>query len=134
MTCHAFFRRLIISIAILAMLMVTLAPAISNVILSDVRQDDLSICSTSKSTEKLELIAQAIKTSPRKSHWHFAHCQYCFTHAGSFLMPGMESISVPGIQAGFHYPVAFFRSSFPLFAWFTSQPRAPPCNMTSVSI
>ncbi|MFC5399812.1 DUF2946 domain-containing protein [Undibacterium jejuense] len=110
----------------LAMLMLTLAPAISSVLLSDVNQGQASICSTSNAVGDVSLIARSTENFPRKSHWHFSHCHYCFTHAGSFLMPGMASIFVPGIQAGFHYPVTFYESSVPLFTWFSSQPRAPP--------
>jgi len=126
MSYSAFFRRIIISIAILAMLMLTLAPAISNALVDATKPSSMPICSSNGSVDNSSQNTQKTSDFPGKSHWHFAHCPYCFTHAGTFIMPSSATVYVPLVRASFHYPTAYYQSSTPLFTWFTSQPRAPP--------
>ena len=126
MRCNAFLRRLTISIAILAMLMLTLAPAISNAILTEKNQSWKTICSTSDTLTTANQRSQQGTDYPEKPHWHFAHCQYCFSHAGTFILPVSAIVFPLRLPESFHYPPAFYQSSSPLFIWFTPQPRAPP--------
>ncbi|MFZ6848731.1 DUF2946 domain-containing protein [Undibacterium sp. RuRC25W] len=131
----ALIRQLTISIAILAMLMLQLAPAISGVILSDAVTDADAICSTSKNSSskianRLSPLSQPTTDFPRKTPLHFTHCHYCFTHAGSFALPISATIVAPLVRAHFHYPTAFYQSSLPLFAWSPAQPRAPPISIS----
>jgi hypothetical protein len=58
--------------------------------------------------------------------WHFEHGPFCYTHAGSFgLTPVIFFTSPIGLSAALR-PALFYRSPQPLFAWRSSQPRAPP--------
>ena len=60
------------------------------------------------------------------SDWHFEHCPFCFTHAGSFgLAPVIFFTNQMGTSEALR-PALFYRSPQPLFAWKSAQPRAPP--------
>lgn len=59
-------------------------------------------------------------------NWHFEHCPFCFTHAGSFgLAPVIFLASQMGMSVTL-CPALFYLSPHPLFAWTSAQPRAPP--------
>lgn len=61
-----------------------------------------------------------------ESGWHFEHCPFCFTHAGSFgLAPVIFFTNQMGTSVALR-PALFYRSPQPLFAWRSAQPRAPP--------
>ena len=58
--------------------------------------------------------------------WHFKHCSFCYTHAGSFgLTPVIFFTNQMGTNAALR-PALFYCSPRPLFAWRSAQPRAPP--------
>jgi hypothetical protein len=58
--------------------------------------------------------------------WHFEHCPFCFTHAGSFgLAPVIFFTNQMDMTVALR-PALFYRSHQPLFAWISAQPRAPP--------
>lgn len=58
--------------------------------------------------------------------WHFEHCPFCFTHAGSFgLAPVIFLANQMGMSVALR-PALFYRSPQPLFTWTSAQPRAPP--------
>ena len=55
-----------------------------------------------------------------------AHCPYCLMHAGS-AGPLPQAPSMPIAPALKHVmPELFYLAPYPLFAWATAQPRAPP--------
>ncbi len=58
--------------------------------------------------------------------WHFDHCPFCFTHAGSFgLSPVIFLANQMGMSVALR-PSLFYLSPQPLFTWTSAQPRAPP--------
>lgn len=60
------------------------------------------------------------------SGWHFEHCPFCFTHAGSFgLAPVVFFTNQMGTSAALR-PALFYCLPQPLFVWRSAQPRAPP--------
>ena len=134
----AFFRHLIISVAMLATLMLQLAPAISDAIFAGSNSDTEAICSTTNVNPITDrLINRVIKRRatrenqagpdfPRQAPLHAAHCPFCLTHAGSFALPATATLSVPVVSLHFHYPSIIDRSSLRQLAWLSAQPRAPP--------
>lgn len=59
-------------------------------------------------------------------NWHFEHCPFCFTHAGSFgLAPVILLVHQMGMRVALR-PALFYLSPQPLFTWTSVQPRAPP--------
>ena len=133
-----FFRHLTISIAILATLMLQLAPAISDMIFAGRDLDPEAICSTTNvNTIGGRFIERVIKRRatrenqagpdfPRQAPLHAAHCPFCLTHAGSFALPATATLSVPVVNPHFHYPSIIDRSSLRQLAWLSAQPREPP--------
>ena len=73
----------------------------------------------------------ALKDTSHAGHeaggsWHFEHCPFCFTHAGSFgLAPVIFLANQMGMSVAL-CPALFYLSPHPLFAWTSAQPRAPP--------
>lgn len=58
--------------------------------------------------------------------WHFEHCPFCYTHAGSFgLAPIIFFTNHMGMSEALR-PALFYRSPQSLFVWKSALPRAPP--------
>jgi hypothetical protein len=115
-------RRLVAWIATFAVLMLTLAPAISNAMADSASPGWMDVCSS----VGIAVTKISNQDQPGKPSLHFEHCPYCFTHAGTFAMPATPVFSLPVVKANFPFPQLYYQSSQPLFAWSSAQPRAPP--------
>jgi hypothetical protein len=122
-------RRFTAWIACLAILAAALAPSISHALAAANSAGSFSneICSTTD----LKLVKTAneqdpASPSPAGEGMSFDHCPFCFTHAGSFGLPPVSSVTLPVVSGLFPLPSLYYQSPRPLFVWATAQSRAPP--------
>lgn len=113
-------------LAILAMLMLSLAPSISSAL--DNERDASGfwgeIC-TSVGSKFVRNDQNADPAKPVGKHLNLEHCAYCAMHADHALPPAPASavaLTLPVSSA----PKLFYLAPTPLFAWSAAQPRAPP--------
>jgi hypothetical protein len=122
-------RRLTAWIACFAILLASLAPAVSHA-LAAAGKGGFSLWAEICSAEgpRLQNVEShaAHDTAPTEHGMHFEHCPFCLTHAGSVALPSSaEPILL--LPAGSPVqPLLFFHAPRPLFAWVAAQPRAPP--------
>lgn len=120
-------RRFIAWLACLAILLNTLAPAISHAMASAKGEQTpwAQICSTSGA----RFIPLDLNTdAPPQDRQPMAmdHCAYCLTHAGSFaIFTALPLPLVTGTLA-YDHPPRFYQSPRRQFVWTTASPRAPP--------
>jgi|GEM_PF-416279 len=76
----------------------------------------------------LEPFSSAASTphSHGDANFHFEHCPFCFTHAGSFGLATDTGLIIPQANGASILPELFYHSPAPLFAWASPLPRAPP--------
>ncbi|HEY8085693.1 MAG TPA: DUF2946 domain-containing protein [Methylophilaceae bacterium] len=128
-----FFRRQRTVIAIsasFAILLASLMPTITQAFASRQVTDSFlsAICSNSGVAKFVSFAVVPVKSDQPAQNKPMAmeHCPYCFTHAGSFgIMPGHE-LTIVKLALSQPYPQLFYRSPYPLFAWISANPRAPP--------
>lgn len=126
-------------IAIFAVLLAALAPAISQTIVSLRCSETLieaELCSvkTDRSPDQVDLQAYSVHASHEHHDapmsgdhgLHFEHCPFCFTHAGSFGALPLAEFILPLVAGSSVMPQLFLQSPHPLFIWTTAQARAPP--------
>lgn len=124
-------RRFIAWFACLAILLNSLAPAISHAMASVQGKDApwTQICSTSGTKFiPLDLGTQDISQGKDKQPQPMAmeHCAYCLTHAGSFAVFTDVPLQFTPVTLAYTYPALFYQSPYPLFTWAAASPRAPP--------
>ncbi|MCB5188511.1 DUF2946 domain-containing protein [Methylobacillus caricis] len=123
-------RRLIALLSCIAVFFSALAPAVSHALAAHGdHQAWMVVCSASGSKYMplpLETAAPA-KKSPEKS-MDMAHCLYCSMHAHT---PAFIIGNAPKLLSGnlsYELPELYYHAPQPLFAWASSNPRAPPAN------
>ena len=131
-------RHLTVWIAVLSVLLACLAPSISHGLAAFKRADvpnKIEIVSvefakeTTESASHTHGLHELHDPQPAGGHdFHFEHCPFCFTHAGSFATPPPNVIAVPVVIGSPVSPILFFHSPRPLFTWAAAQARAPPVN------
>lgn len=120
-------RRFIAWFACLAILLNSLAPAISHAMASVQGKDApwTQICSTSGNKFiPLDLGLQGNDRQPQPMAME--HCAYCLTHAGSFAVFTDVPLQFDAASLVYTYPALFYHSPYPLFTWAPASPRAPP--------
>jgi hypothetical protein len=121
-------RRFTVWIASFAILLATLAPAISHAVTAAKNGNSASwaeICTMNGA--KLVKVADASSSKPATHQVsHFEHCPFCLSHAGAFGLPPDNDLQLPVIVSTRILPPLFYRAHRPLFAWTAAQPRAPP--------
>lgn len=107
--------------AVLAILMGSLAPSISQAASSSNSSFKMEICSADGSK-----ISQVIDVDTEKSlPVGHEHCPYCLVHAIS--TPAVDTdLEFAKPQSTNLYPQLFYQSPKPLFAWVSLPSRAPP--------
>ncbi len=127
MNIGSFTRRLIALVAVFTVLMLALAPTISNAIASASAGQWSEICMANgiSVSSKTRVTSPSL---PEKHDLHSEHCPYCVIHADSFALPPVyDEIHLPLIKiSSFSFPRLYYQASRPLFAWSSAQPRAPP--------
>jgi hypothetical protein len=124
-------RTLIALVAGMTILLGSIMPTISHALAS--RQQSGSsflsaICTTSDS-KFVALNFQAGKPPGQNQSdkpMSMDHCPYCFTHAGSFGIISHLELAISPLALSQPLPRLFYQSPYPLFAWVSSSPRAPP--------
>ena len=123
-------RRFIAWFACVAILLNSLAPAISHAMASMQGKDApwTEICTTSGT--KFIPLELGLKRSQDQQPQPMAmeHCAYCLTHAGSFAVFTDVELALPHAATTHTYPKLFYQSPAPLFVWAAASPRAPPAH------
>lgn len=120
------FRQLITWLAIVLILGSAVAPTISHALTPQMQVTvGLSeICSDHEQELSLALDDAEENHSEHQS-LHFEHCPFCVHHTAEMLLDQEFCFLFPAAQSAL-YPLLFFSSLRPLFAWSVANPRAPP--------
>ena len=132
--CYAMFEltqiRRISFIALLAMLMVVLAPTVSKVVaFKRVGINLVEICSTQGkkwvSSPKLDQKSLTYnEQAPSSEHAHNDDCPYCNLQTAKFITTKVQFFS--SVEIASLLPTLFSLAPKPLFAWASRPARAPP--------
>ncbi len=122
MPSRACLRTFVAWIACCAVLVGSLAPAVSRALSGDAAQVWAEVCTTLG--PKLVNTGDDAPAAPADAL--FQHCPYCSLHATALGMPP-AAVGVPALaRLGFALPALFLSAPRTLFAWAHAQPRAPP--------
>jgi hypothetical protein len=120
-------------IALLAMVMLTLAPTVSKVIAAERIDSSLVEVCTTEGTKWLaasELGQVALAghdQAPSSVHDHGGDCPYCNLQATKFLSSVVQSCAT--VKSVALFPPLFYQAPKPLFAWALQPARAPPLSI-----
>jgi len=124
--CVTRARSLISWVAIMAILMAALAPAISHAMRAETQNAWLEVCSAS-GFRLVRVDASVDRKIPDTSAAHLLdHCPYCSLHTSAFAPPPAPLNGWLALPMAFEVPRLFLTAPRTLYAWRTSQPRAPP--------
>lgn len=115
-------------LAVLAILVASLAPTLSQAFGTGAAQGWIEVCSAAGS-RWIASDAGVSDTAPATSDEHpLAHCPYCHIHAdGGLPAPGDAlTLLLQGLSEA--RPPAFLQAPRTLHAWLSAQPRAPPAS------
>ncbi|MFE8644299.1 DUF2946 domain-containing protein [Sphingomonas sp. NCPPB 2930] len=119
-------KRILSWVACLAILMSSLAPAISHALRAGSGGNWIEVCSVTGS-KLVRVDDGAGKTAPDlPSHNLLDHCPYCALHATAFAPPPAPMAGLPASALSFELPPLFLSAPRTLHAWRTSRPRGPP--------
>lgn len=125
--------RRITFIALMAMVMLALAPTITKVIASyGVKSNLVEVCTTEGtkwlSTSEIDSgqggFVTAEKPGPAQAHDHGSDCSYCHLQLAKFLPSTVQSHTATKMVA--LLPPLFYEAHTPLFIWANQSARAPP--------
>lgn len=123
-------RRTIVAwIACLALLLGSLAPAISQAIQRGLPASMSEVCSATGFTPVAtdETIRESVPAAPVAPAKHLLqHCPYCSLHVTVLGMPPAPPFVPALAPLGFTVPELSLGGPRTLFAWAAAQPRAPP--------
>jgi hypothetical protein len=126
MRLHRAPRVLASWIAVLAILMAALAPAISHALGAEDGAPWIEVCS-SVGAKWVQLEDGSTNQAPGPGDGHaFEHCPYCSLHANAVAIPATLLVVAWVEPVSAFLPVAFLAAPRTLFAWTSAQPRAPP--------
>lgn len=121
-------RKLIALMACAAILLNSLAPAISHA-MAKVQGKDApwaQICSTS-GTKYIPLdLGNSSPDSDVPQSMAMEHCAFCLSHAGSFAIFTAIPSPITSVKLHHDYPPLFYHSPSKSFVWAPSNPRGPP--------
>jgi len=126
MRMHVRSKRLSTWVAILALLMMALAPLMSQAFGAGSASGWAEICSVYGS-KWVKIDAGTTDPQPTPASGHpLDHCPYCSLHASALGMPPAP-IAVQAMGSTYReVPPAFLTAPRTLHAWRTAQPRGPP--------
>lgn len=125
-------RRIIAWLACLAVLLNSLAPAMSHALAAAHGKAIpwAQICSTSGIKFIPLAFYQTTNTDKEQNDdsnpMAMDHCAYCLSHAGSFAITTDVKLALTPINLSYFLPYLFYHAPRPLFTWASSNPRAPP--------
>jgi hypothetical protein len=135
---HAFRQRFFTWIAIVAMMVSALAPAISRAMGPDENgRYFIEVCSAA-GMHRIALTAdeaafyggQAVPADDGEggNAPMLDHCPYCSASFNLPMLPAADRMPVFAVAGSQSAPKLFFVSPRPLFAWSSAHPRAPPAS------
>lgn len=111
-------------IAALAILVASLAPALSHAMASATGTHWVEVCTT-QGAKWVQAGEDGSEHSTAPAHV-LEHCPYCSLHAPTLGLPSVtQLVHLPG-RLTHAVPPAFLSAPRTLYAWVTAQPRAPP--------
>lgn len=110
-------------IALLAILVVTLAPSVTGMLSASSGQLWDQVCSAT--SPAIAKTASSGDSSPAAPH-AFEHCPYCALHADLAPPPDPRHADVGVVLALRAQPAAFMHAPRANAVWTSAQPRAPP--------
>lgn len=136
---HRFRQGLYAWIAIFAMAMSALAPALSRAMGPDEHGRYLVELCSAAGVEWVELSAEeaafygetgavSSESGPAQSVPSLDHCPYCSAQFGNALPPSPDLSQSFAVAGGAVLPTLFLVAPRPLFAWSPAHPRAPPAR------
>lgn len=111
-------------IAVLAVLMAALAPAISHALGSQGAASWVEVCSA-QGSRWVQDDAQTGDPAPGVEH-ALEHCPCCSIHPDALGLPPAPLQALPAPAPRHAVPQAFLAAPRTLHAWVSAQPRAPP--------
>ena len=122
-------RKIMAWMACIAILLATLAPAISHAIAPQGGSVPVwsEIC-TAGGLVAVDAahLAPDDSSSPEQQNPHFDKCPYCRLQADVPGLPPSAATPTFAIEDGDFHPFLFYQSPSPSFAWTSGYPRAPP--------
>ncbi|MEI2678917.1 MAG: DUF2946 domain-containing protein [Burkholderiaceae bacterium] len=118
-------RRFACWMAVLAVLMAALAPAISHALGTTGATSWTEVCTAQGSRWVQEDGARGGDPAPGAQH-AFEHCPYCSFHSHEVGIPPAPLRALPASEPAPAVPQAFLAAPRTLHAWLSAQPRAPP--------
>jgi hypothetical protein len=119
-------QRWISWVAVIAVLMSSLAPSISHAFAAQASLQWLSICSAAGTADQASGAPQDSKSGNKGMLLSMEHCPYCSLHAPQLALPPAPVTLSPQAHTADAVPLAFLAAPRTLHAWVSAQPRAPP--------
>lgn len=117
-------RQLTSWIAILAVLVASLAPSVSHALGLNKGASWMEVCSAQGSKWQ-QTDSDESRGAPAAGHV-LEHCPYCSIHAPALGMPPAPEVAPLSLDLTDEFPLAFLAAPRTLHAWLSAQPRAPP--------
>ena len=117
-------RRLTSWIAALAILLASLAPALSHALASATGSNWVEICTT-QGSKWIQAGEDGSEQAPASGH-ALEHCPYCSLHAPALGLPPATDLAQLPLGLCHEVPLAFLSAPRTLHAWVSALPRAPP--------
>lgn len=118
-------RRLLTTwIAILAVLMASLAPSVSHALGLSNGASWIEVC-TAQGSKWQQSDSDDSRSAPAAAHV-LEHCPYCSIHAPALGLPPVPEVVPLSLDLKDEFPLAFLAAPRTLHAWVSAQPRAPP--------
>lgn len=120
-------RRWATWLAITAMLVMSLAPALSHAVAAYRGVTWLDVCSTQSLSDARSSAAGKTQDVPATAHL-FEHCPYCSTHVPTLDLPPVHAVWVPSTHLTDAVPLFPLQVAIRLLPWLHAQSRAPPAS------
>lgn len=117
-------RRLTSWVAALAILLASLAPALSHAMASAAGSGWVEICTT-QGSKRIQAGDDGSQRAPALAHV-LDHCPYCSLHAPTLGLPPATDLAQQSLRLCHEVPLAFLSAPRTPHAWVSAQPRAPP--------
>ena len=125
MEFRRFTRRFTSWMAVLALLMAALAPAISHALGATTATSWTEVCTSQGSKWVQRDAAPSDDSAPVTEH-ALEHCPYCSLHQHDVGIAPSPLRALPAAELAHTVPQAFLTAPRTLHAWVSAQPRAPP--------
>ena len=117
-------RRLTSWIAAFAILLASLAPALSHAVASATGSSWIEVC-TAQGSKWIQADDDGTERAPASGHV-LDHCPYCSLHAPTVGLPPAAHAALLPSGLSHVVPLAYLYAPRTLHAWVSAQPRAPP--------